>query len=123
MKRFLMVFATFPLVVSAAITGEWRATAQAISPTTHQPQTIAIYATLAQSNGQITGTAATAGVPKAIQNVVVSGTQVTFSVTESTGTTTFVIMDLSATTGSPQLGGTVTLSTGQILPVTFTLVR
>jgi hypothetical protein len=123
MKRILMVFAIFPLVISAAMTGEWRATAQAISPATHLPQTIAIYATLAQVNGQLTGTAGTAGVLQPIKNVLVSGSQVTFSVTETTGTTTFTLTDLGNTSSGPQLGGTVTLPTGQILPVAFTLVR
>jgi len=123
MKRFLMVFAIFPLLISAAITGEWRATAQAVSPTTHLPQSIAIYATLAQVNGQITGSAATQGVMKPITNVVVSGSQVTFSIAEAAGTTTFKVADLPTSSGGSQLAGTVTLATGQILPVTFTLVR
>jgi len=115
MKRFLLICAVFPLVLSAGITGQWRTTADAVSASSHKAQTIGIYATLAQTGGQVTGTAATAGVMKPIQNAVVSGSQVSFSIAEGGGNTTFALTDLGTT-----LSGTVTLPTGQILPVTLT---
>jgi ABC-type Fe3+ transport system substrate-binding protein len=123
MKRLLLVLAVFPLLVSAEITGEWRGKVQAISPVTHQPQTVAVYATLSQAKGLITGTASTSGAAKEIKNVVVSGSLITFSVVEATGTATFTITDSGAALGKKELSGTVTLPTGQILPVTFTSVR
>lgn len=114
MKRYLLVCAVFPLVLSAAITGSWRATANAVDAISHKPQTIGIYVNLAQTGGQVTGTATAAGALKPIQSVTVSGTHVSFSVAEAGGTTSFALTDLGKT-----LEGTVTLASGQILPVTL----
>jgi hypothetical protein len=118
MKRFLLVCAFFPLCLSAAFTGQWRTTVKAVSASTHQPQTVAIYVTLTQTSTGFTGTAATSGTLESIQNVVVSGAQIAFSITDNTGTSSFALTDLGST-----LGGTVTLSTGQIVPVTLTALK
>jgi hypothetical protein len=125
MKRFLLICAIFPLLLSAAFTGEWRATAQAVSAATHQPQKIAIYVNLTQTANGVTGTAtATGGVLLPIQNVVVSGAQIAFSIAETAGTTSFALAQAASTgPGGPTLTGTVTIPGGQILPVTFAAVR
>lgn len=118
MKRFLLVCTIFPLVLSAAITGQWRATATVVSTASPTPQTIGIYATLTQAGGTVAGTAGTNGALKPIQNVAVSGTHVSFTVPEGAGNTTFTLTDLGT-----KLTGTVTLSTGQILPITLVSVK
>lgn len=117
MKRFLLICAIFPLLLSAAFTGQWHTKAQAISASTHLPQTIGIYVNLTQTATGVAGTAATAGAWQSIQNVVVSDGEITFSIAEGGGTTSFALASLNNT-----LAGTVTLSTGQILPVTLTPV-
>jgi hypothetical protein len=124
MKRFLATCAIFPLllagVLSAAITGQWSAKATVTVAGSSLPQTIGIYATLAQLAGTVKGTAGTNGSVKPIQNVVISGSGVTFTVPEGSGNTSFALTD---TGSSKTLTGTVTLSTGQILPVTFTSLK
>jgi len=120
MKRFLMVCAFFPLALSAAITGNWSAKVSGVTFTgSALPQTVGVYANLTAANGTVTGTAGTAGATSAIQNVVLSGSTVTFTVAEKGGNTKFVLTD----TGAPTLSGTVTLSTGQVLPVTLTSIK
>lgn len=118
MKRFLLVCAAFPLILSAAFTGHWRTTADIVTSSSNPNQRIGVYVTLTQTGGQIAGTAATVGTLKPIQNVVVSGSQISFSVAEGAGTTKFVLTDAAG-----KLSGTVTLAAGQVIPVTLDSIK
>ena len=115
MKRILLACAllacaVFPALLSAAFSGQWRTTAQVNDSTT-----IGIYVTLSTGPGGVTGTAATAGTFQPIQNVAVTGTQITFTIAEPGGTTYFALTDA----GDGTLEGTVRLPSNQLLSITL----
>ena len=84
MKRFAILAALLPMTIFGTVTinGEWKATVPAGNPQTHKVNPIGIYAKLSESNGQLTGTAGTQNRMVPIQNASISGSTITFSISE-----------------------------------------